>query len=135
MNSLRTMGRVGRRPREISDFPQRGLQILIVPGAPDPELNPGTRWWMPRRNLVLHSADFSNAVWGPLGFASTTVEGAETSPYPGGSVWRATEDTSAGFHRYFQSVSVVSGQAYTFSVTAKAGSRTHITLIAGTAGL
>lgn len=69
-----------------------------------------------RTNLLTHSSDFANAVWGK---SATTIAGAE--PSLGFGLSRLIASTTTGTHRLIRSISSASGSTYTLSIFAKAG--------------
>jgi hypothetical protein len=85
----------------------RGL--LVEPGA---------------TNLALQSQDFGSATW--IKVAATVTTNSDTSPDGTATADTITEDVSTGLHGVYQSLSVVSGTAYTLSVFVKPSARTRV---------
>jgi len=83
-----------------------------------------------RTNLITQSADFSaSSVWGVGGI--TVSANVISAPDGTTSADKLIEDTSTGFHRISQSVSITSGTTYTFSVYVKSAERTIINIQLG----
>jgi hypothetical protein len=82
-----------------------------------------------RTNLALRSGDISNAAWSKLN-ASVTANAAVA---PDGTLTGAkiVEDGTLNQHGVLQTLTVVSGSAYTQSVFAKAGERTWLYMTEG----
>ena len=78
-----------------------------------------------RTNLALYSNDLSNAVWNKT--FTTITSNAAISPDGTNNANKIVETTDNNLHRAGQgSISVTSGQVYTFSFYAKAGERTEL---------
>jgi hypothetical protein len=77
-------------------------------------------------NLVLYSQLFSNAVWAKDG---CTISGTLVTA-PDGTTTGSTlvENSSTGFHRLYQAVSVIVGNTYTFSVDVAPNGRNWVYL-------
>jgi hypothetical protein len=78
-----------------------------------------------RTNLALYSEQFDNAGWTKLN--ATISANAATSPDGTQNADKLVESATSAIHYCETSVSVISGQSYSYSVYAKQGER-HITL-------
>lgn len=77
-----------------------------------------------RTNLFLRSEEFSDAYWNK-GNASVSAN-ATTAPDGATTADKLVEDTATATHQLFRTVSVTSGQAYTFSLFIKPAGRSRI---------
>jgi hypothetical protein len=87
-----------------------------------------------RTNLLTRSQEFDNVAWARtniLAFGSGSIANAVVSPSGETNADKAVEDTNNGNHTIFQSYTVASGGAYTFSVYLKTAERYRCLLVAG----
>jgi hypothetical protein len=84
----------------------------------------GTGTWAgtPRTNLVLRSQEIDDAAWTKLN--TTITADATTAPDSSSTADKVVEAATNSSHRVNQTVSVVSGSTYTYSVYIKAAERT-----------
>jgi len=78
-----------------------------------------------RENLLLQSNQFDNSYWNKT---ASTISTGQADPNGGFNAFKIIEDTSTNYHRIFGSYTMVSGNVYATSVTAKAAGRNFITL-------
>jgi len=78
-----------------------------------------------RENLLLQSNQFDNAYWSK---SASTISTGQADPSGGSNAFKIVEDTSTNYHRIFGNYTMVSGNVYATSVTAKAAGRNFLTL-------
>jgi endo-1,4-beta-xylanase len=76
-------------------------------------------------NLIMQSQAFENAAWGKQQLTSV-IANATTSPDSTLTADELIESANPGIHQVLQNPTLTSGAAYTFSVYAKAGTRSWI---------
>lgn len=109
-------------------FGSDGLLKVAAVGVPRFDYDPVTMQILgllveeTRSNLILHSEEFNNVVWGKTN-ASVTSDALLT---PIGLADNIIESAMNGTHGISQSITVVSGSTYTFSFYAKANGRSLV---------
>ena len=78
-----------------------------------------------RTNLILQSNQFDNAYWNKT---AATIATGQADPNGGTDAFKIVEDTTTNFHRINGAYTMVSGNAYATSVTAKAAGRNFLTI-------
>ena len=78
-------------------------------------------------NLLTYSSDYTNAVWTKGGASVTTS--ANIAPDGTQTATQLVEDTSTGVHRAYEAVTLVSGTTYSFTVYAKANTRSQFAIV------
>ena len=78
-----------------------------------------------RENLLLQSNQFDNAYWTK---SASTISIGQADPNGGSNAFKIVEDTSTNYHRISGGYTMVSGNVYATSVTAKAAGRNFLTL-------
>jgi hypothetical protein len=78
-----------------------------------------------RENILLRSNEFDNAYWTK---SASTISTGQADPNGGSNAFKIVEDTSTNYHRIFGGYTMVSGNVYATSVTAKAAGRNFLTL-------
>jgi len=92
----------------------------------------GLRIWEGVTNLVLRSEDFTTT-W--ITFRGSITPNAIAAPSGATTADKLVEDTTANLtHGTYQVITVANGTQYTFSVFAKAGERTAVSIRAGLTG-
>jgi hypothetical protein len=84
----------------------------------------GTGAGTPRTNLALRSEELDDATWSLLG--ATVSADATTAPNGSSTADRLVEDSGTSPHNIRQTVSIVSGDTYTWSIYVKAAERTGL---------
>ena len=78
-----------------------------------------------RENLILQSNQFDNAYWTK---SASTITTGQADPNGASNAFKIVEDTSTNYHRISGGYTMVSGNVYATSVTAKAAGRDYLTL-------
>ena len=78
-----------------------------------------------RENLILQSNQFDNAYWTK---SASTITTGQADPNRASNAFKIVEDTSTNYHRISGGYTMVSGNVYATSVTAKAAGRDYLTL-------
>ena len=78
-----------------------------------------------RENLLLRSNAFDNAYWNK---SDSSVVTGQADPNGGSNAFKIVENTNTAYHRIFGNYTMVSGNVYATSVTAKAAGRNYLTL-------
>jgi len=83
-------------------------------------------------NLLIRSEEFDNAAW--VKTNTTVTANTQVNPFGQSTSETLTETTANATHGLYQSIGIVTGTAYTFSVYAKYSTRQHIQLLFDGAG-
>lgn len=78
-----------------------------------------------RTNEILYSNAFNNAYWNKT---AVTISTGQADPNGGNNAFKIVEDTSINFHRINGAYTMVSGNVYATSVTAKAAGRNFLSM-------
>lgn len=86
------------------------------------------RWTPASRNLLTYTQEFDNAIWNKGGGSVTVSANAAVAPDGTLTADAIVESAAAGAHNIYQTATVVSGQAYTWSGFVKANGRSIVRL-------
>jgi len=78
-----------------------------------------------RENLLLRSNEFDNAYWTKT---DSSIVTGQADPNGGSNAFKIVENTNTAYHRISGNYTMVFGNVYATSVTAKAAGRNHLTL-------
>ena len=78
-----------------------------------------------RENLVKYSNAFDNGYWSK---SDSSIVTGQADPNGGSNAFKVVENTNTAYHRIFGNYTMVNGNIYTTSVTAKAAGRNYLTL-------